>query len=85
MPSSRKNAAASAAADGGTLLLAERHAVSALIHGGVLLVGAHADLIQGAVVLIIAVMGTLVDGAFNGLVGVIVHNKSSLNLGSALV
>ncbi len=35
--------------------------------------GADLDLAQRAVVFQITVMNTLVDGAFNGLVGVIVH------------
>lgn len=35
--------------------------------------GADLDLAQRTVVLQIAVMNTLVDGAFNGLVGVVVH------------
>ena len=34
---------------------------------------AHKDPVQGTVVLIIAVVGTLMDGAFDAHVGVIVH------------
>ena len=60
------------------LLLAEGHAVGALILSGVALVGAHHDLIQRAVVLLFTVMCTLVDGAFDGLVGMAVHSNSLL-------
>ena len=60
------------------LLLAEGHAVGALILSGVALVGAHHDLIQRAVVLLFPVMCTLVDGAFDGLVGMAVHSNSLL-------
>ena len=53
---------------GGRLLLAEGLAVSALIHGGVLLVSTYQDAIQGAVVFGIAVVSALLHGAFDGLV-----------------
>ena len=39
--------------------------------------GAHADAIQGAVVLVGAVVGALLYGAFNALVGMTAHNGSS--------
>lgn len=65
------------------LLLAEGHAVSALVLGGIALMGAHHDLIQGAVVFLLAVVCTLVYGAFNGLVCVTVHKKASFEFGFA--
>lgn len=60
------------------LLLAEGHTVSTLILGGIALVGAHADPIQGAVIFLLAVVCALMDGAFDGLVGMAVHNDSLL-------
>ena len=56
-----------------SLLLAEGHAVGALIHAGVGFVSTHKDPIQRAEVLSIAMMGALLDGAFNALVGVAIH------------
>ena len=55
------------------LLLAEGLAVSALVHGRILLVGAHQDLVQRAVVLSVAVVSAGLDGAFDTLVGIAVH------------
>ena len=55
------------------LLLAEGFAVGALIHGGVLLMGAYQDAVQRAVVLSIAVVSALLNGAFNALVCILVH------------
>ena len=55
------------------LLLAEGLAVGALIHSGICLVGAYLDLVQRAVVLGVAVIGTGLDSAFDALVGVAVH------------
>ena len=52
------------------LLLLEAHAVGALIHGGVGLMGADVDLAERTVVLGVAVMGTLVDRTCDCLVGV---------------
>ena len=60
------------------LLLAEGHAVSALVLGGICLMGTHHDLIQRAVVLLIAMMCTLADSAFDGFVGMAVHKNSLL-------
>ena len=57
----------------GMLLLAEGLTVSALIHGGICLVGAHHNAIQGTVVLGVAVICTLLDGALNALICVTVH------------
>ena len=37
--------------------------------------GAHQDLVQGAVVLTLAVMGTLLDGTLDTLVCIAVHNE----------
>ena len=67
------------------LLLAEGHAVGALILGRIALVGTNTDLVQGAVVLVFTMMGTLVDSTFNALVCVVVHDISSFLLGSGLV
>ena len=57
----------------GLLLLAEGHAVGALVLGGVHLVGTHQDLVQGAVVFVTTVMGTLCDGTLDTLVGMAIH------------
>ena len=59
------------------LLSAEGFAVGALIHRGIGFVGAHQDAVQGAVVLILAMMGALLDGAFDTFVGMTVHCSSS--------
>ena len=56
------------------LFLAEGHAVGALIHAGVCLVGAHKDPLQRAVVCLITMMGTLLNSTFNALVCVAVHS-----------
>jgi hypothetical protein len=40
--------------------------------------GAYQDLVQRAIVLMAAVMGALLDGTFDTLVGMTVHNKSLL-------
>ena len=55
-------------------LLAEGHAVGALIHGGITLVGAYQNAIQSAVVSILTVVSTLMHGAFNALVCLAIHN-----------
>ena len=55
------------------LLSAERHTVGALVHGGVSLVGAHQNPVQGAVVLAVAVVGAGLNGAFDALVCMAVH------------
>ena len=60
-----------------TLLFAEGFAVGALVHSGVHLMGTHQDAVQGAVVLILAMMGALLDGAFDTFVGMTVHCSSS--------
>ena len=52
------------------LLLLEAHAVGALIHGGIGLMGSHMDLTEGTVVLTVTVMGALIYRTGNGLVGV---------------
>ena len=56
------------------LLFAEGFAVGALIHGRILLMGAHQDSIQGAVVFGIAVVSALLNGAFDALICVAIHN-----------
>ena len=55
------------------LLLAERLAVGALIRSGIHLVGTHQNLVQGAVVLVAAVMGALLDSTLDALVCMTVH------------
>ena len=67
------------------LLFAEALAVGTLIHGGVGLVGAYQNLIQGAVVFAGAVVRTLLDGAFNAFVGMTAHTFSLLLLSSRVV
>ena len=57
------------------LLSVEGHAVGALVHSGIALMGAHQNGIQGAVVLGAAVVGALLYGAFDALVGMAVHRK----------
>ena len=54
-------------------LLAEGQAVGALVLGGVALMGAHHDPVQGTVVGVLGVVGTLLDGTLDALVGV--HNE----------
>ena len=56
-----------------SLLLAEGLTVGALVLGGVRLMGTHQDPVQGAVVLVIAVISTLLNGALDALVGMTVH------------
>ena len=55
------------------LLLPEGEAVGTLVLGGVALVGAHHDPVQGAVVGGLGVVGALLDGTLDALVGV--HNE----------
>ena len=57
------------------LLLSEGHTVGALIHCGAGLMGAHQNLVQRAVVLVLAVVCAVPDGTFDTLVGVVVHLK----------
>ena len=63
------------------LLLAEGHAVGALVNSRVRLMGTHHDLVQGAVVIVLTMVGTLLDGAFDALVGMTVHRKASFEFG----
>ena len=72
VPPGRKIAAAGAAASGS--LLAEGLAVRALVHGGIHLVSADQDPVQRAVILAVAVISALLNGAFNALVGMVVHD-----------
>ena len=62
------------------LLLAEGHAVGALVLGGIALVGAHQNALQSAVVTGVGMVGALMDGALDALVG-IVHNETPPFLG----
>lgn len=72
-----ENAAAAAAAFVARLSLTERLAVGTLILGGVFLVGTYQDTIQRAVVLAVAMVCALLNGAFNALVCVTIHIPSS--------
>ena len=56
------------------LLLAERLAISALINSRILLMSAHQNPIQRAVVFGIAVVGALLNGAFDTLICLVVHD-----------
>ena len=47
----------------------KRFAVGALVHGGMHLVGTHGDAVQGAVILIRAVVVALVYGTLDAMVG----------------
>ena len=47
------------------LLSFKAHAVGALLYLGISLVGAHKDLVQGAVIFLIAVIGALMNSAFD--------------------
>ena len=58
-----------------TLLLAEGHAVGALILGRIALVSTYHNTVQGAVILAFAVVSALMDGTLNALVGMIIHNR----------
>ena len=57
----------------GRSALTEGLAVGALIHGRIYFVSAHQNSVQGAVVLVFAVMSALMHGALNALVGVTIH------------
>jgi hypothetical protein len=70
-----------AAAIGSALLFAEGHAVGALVNSGIHFVGTHQDLIQGAVVFVPTVVGTLLDGTLDALVCMTVHRKASFEFG----
>ena len=59
------------------LLHPEGLAVGALVFGGVSLVGANQDAVQGAVICVGAVVSALLNGAFNAFVGMAVHNVTS--------
>ena len=67
------------------LSLAEGLAVGALVHGRICLVGTHQDLVQGAVVLIFAVVSAVLDGTFDALVCMTVHIIFLLLFGTTLV
>ena len=43
--------------------------------------GAHQDAVQGTVVLVLTVVGTLTDGTLDGLVGMTIHKKASFCYG----
>ena len=60
---------------GDRLLLAEGHTVGALVDRGIAFVGTHQDPVKRAVVLTVAVVCALLNGAFDGLVGMTIHNS----------
>ena len=70
----RRKSATAVAAALYCLLLTERLAVRALVHGGVCFVSAHHDAVQRAVVLGIAMVSALLNGAFDALVCVTIHD-----------
>ena len=57
------------------LLLSEGLTVSALVHGGVTLVGANQNTIQSAEVGAAAVVSALLNGAFDALVCLAIHSN----------
>ena len=59
------------------LLLAEGHAVGALILGRIGLMGANQDLVQGAVICLVTVVSALGHSAGNALVHIGVHSVTS--------
>ena len=67
------------------LLLAEGLAVGALILGGIHFVGAHQDPVQRAVVLVLAVISALLDGAFDALVSMAIHSHFLLLFDTGVV
>ena len=64
------------ASEGRELLQLKGLAVGALVHGGVELMGPDGDAVQGAVVLVGAVVFALLNGAFDAMVGMAVHSDS---------
>ena len=69
----KKNFAAVIPAAKDRLFLAEGHAVSALVLGGICLVGAHQNALQGAEVCFVTVICALMNSAFNALVCFAIH------------
>ena len=67
------------------LLFPEGLAVGTLIHSRICLMSTYHNSIQRAVVLILTVVGTLLYGAFDALVGIAAHNFDLLFLSSPLV
>ena len=63
------------------LLLAEGLAVGALLQSGILLVGAHQNLVQGTVVGAVAMVCALLNGAFDALVCIVIHIVILLYIG----
>lgn len=53
-------------------------AVGALVHSGILFMGSYKNAVQRAVVGIIAMVDTLLNGALNALIGVTAHLISLL-------
>ena len=68
-----------------TSLLPEGLAVGTLIHGRILLVCADENAVQRAVVLGVAVIGALLNGAFDALVCLAAHDHFLLFVGSKSV
>ncbi len=59
------------------LLSAEGLAVGTLIHGGVALMSTNQNTLQSAVVAVSAVVCALMNGAFDALVSIGIHNVAS--------
>lgn len=66
-------------------LFTEGFTVGALVHGGIQLVGTHQNAVQGAIVLVFAMMRALLDGTLDALIGMTVHLASSFDLDSGIV
>ena len=80
----KENAAATAAAFM-RLSLAEGLAVGALVLSGICFMGTNQNSVQRAVVLVVTVISTLLNGTFDALVCIAVHSSFLLLLDSALV
>ena len=78
-----RNAAAFAAAH--SLLFPEGLAVGALVHGRILLVSTYQNPIQRTIVLGVTVVRALLDGAFDGHISIVFHDRGLLLLNSGLV
>ena len=74
----KQKAKAAAIAAAVQLLFAEGLAISTLIHGRICLVGTHQDPVQGAVVLGIAMVSTLLYSTLDTLVCVTIHGSCLL-------
>ena len=60
-----------------TLLFLEGLAVGALIHSGICFVGTYQDFVQRAEIFTVTVVSALLNGTFDGFIGLAVHLTSS--------